>query len=52
MQIRVAAVLALALGTTAPALMAGTPGLAAPTCGLERWPVKTLEDPAGRALKR
>src|SRR6266571_9455566 len=35
---------------TAGLAVAGTSGRAAPTCGVERWAVKTLQDPAGKAL--
>ena len=47
--------LTLALTILASAKLAGigtasASGPAAPTCGLERWSVKTLQDPAGRAL--
>jgi hypothetical protein len=44
------ALAALIAAATAGIAVAGTSGQAAPACGVERWPVKTLQDPAGKAL--
>jgi hypothetical protein len=40
----------LVAGLTAGLAIAGTSGRTAPACGVERWSVKTLQDPAGKAL--
>jgi len=42
--------LTLISATTAGLAIAGTSSENAPSCGVERWAVKTLQDPAGRAL--
>jgi hypothetical protein len=44
------AVAVLVAVTTAGLAIAGTSRQAAPLCGVERWSVKTLQDPAGKAL--
>jgi hypothetical protein len=41
---------ALTTAVTAGVAVAGTSGRSAPACGVERWAVKTLQDPAGRAI--
>jgi hypothetical protein len=47
---RLAVIVASVTMTAAGIAVTSTSGRAAPSCGVERWSVKTLQDPAGKSL--